>query len=154
MKTTVKNDSKIKKIYRIVIVILIIACFTATIALPAIAAGDAYLTSEPSVKVNEVDITFTKILDTICEAIFATAESFIICFIIWITIKIIKLVHFFKLFSIHNETKRTNESLEKIIAIQQEQLDFLMGKKKDDEVTIKISKEQLDNLLGKKNENQ
>lgn len=114
---------KSKTLQRISTVLLIIAYLAALFTV--IAGATEAEESKP--------LTIMDFLDGIFAVIQLSSEVCAFLIIAWVIIQIIKINHFFKLFTIAKQTEITNKKLEKIIQIQQRQLDLLIhGKVKED----------------------
>lgn len=107
---------KSKTLQRISTVLLIIAYLAALFTV--IAGATEAEESKP--------LTIMDFLDGIFAVIQLSSEVCAFLIIAWVIIQIIKINHFFKLFTIAKQTEITNKKLEKIIQIQQRQLDLLI----------------------------
>ena len=116
---------KSKTLQRI-ITVLLIAVYLAVFLTVAVTAAS----SESAASDNNL---LTSIIDAIGKIIFASVEIFLLFSLTWIVIAIIRIKHFFKLFTIAKQTEAANANLEKIVQLQQRQLDLLIhGKIKED----------------------
>lgn len=125
---------KSKTLQRIITVLLIAAYLMATLTIIATAANGGATSENPGLpKYTPPEITVDNLLKTIYDLIFGSVGAFLFFFFAWATIKVVKICHFFKLFTIAKQTEAANANLEKIVQLQQRQLDLLIhGKVKED----------------------
>jgi len=113
------------KTFQRIITVLLIAVYLAVFLTVAVAAASSESAASDNI--------LTSIIDGIGNIFFASVEMALFSILIWIVITIIRIKHFFKLFTIAKQTEAANANLEKIVQLQQRQLDLLIhGKVKED----------------------